>query len=86
MNWKHSSVKKNKIGLWTAVDHFKPRILGWVLGDHSAETFEPLWRIVGQWQCYFYVTNGWNVYPGFCLLYTSPSPRDRTRSRMPSSA
>mgnify|MGYP003316164799 CR=1 FL=1 len=27
-----------------------------------------------------------NVLPGFCLLYTSPSPRDRTRSRMPSSA
>ena len=26
---------------------------------------------------------GWNK---FCLLYTSPSPRDRTRSRMPSSA
>ena len=24
--------------------------------------------------------------PNFCLLYTSPSPRDRTRSRMPSSA
>ena len=24
--------------------------------------------------------------PLFCLLYTSPSPRDRTRSRMPSSA
>ena len=23
---------------------------------------------------------------GSCLLYTSPSPRDRTRSRMPSSA
>ena len=30
-----------------------------------------------------------NVYwaePTICLLYTSPSPRDRTRSRMPSSA
>ena len=26
------------------------------------------------------------VYQYFCLLYTSPSPRDRTRSRMPSSA
>ena len=26
-------------------------------------------------------TGNWN-----CLLYTSPSPRDRTRSRMPSSA
>ena len=24
--------------------------------------------------------------PYSCLLYTSPSPRDRTRSRMPSSA
>ena len=24
--------------------------------------------------------------PRGCLLYTSPSPRDRTRSRMPSSA
>ena len=27
----------------------------------------------------------WNRYPG-CLLYTSPSPRDRQKSRMPSSA
>ena len=26
------------------------------------------------------------VDQGTCLLYTSPSPRDRTRSRMPSSA
>jgi hypothetical protein len=40
--------KKNKIWLWTAVDHFKPGILGWVLGDHSAETFRPLWKLVFQ--------------------------------------
>ena len=26
------------------------------------------------------------THTGICLLYTSPSPRDRTRSRMPSSA
>ena len=26
------------------------------------------------------------ISPCTCLLYTSPSPRDRTRSRMPSSA
>ena len=26
------------------------------------------------------------ILPYICLLYTSPSPRDRTRSRMPSSA
>ena len=30
------------------------------------------------------VTNMFDVRT--CLLYTSPSPRDRTRSRMPSSA
>ena len=29
--------------------------------------------------------NGW-MWHKICLLYTSPSPRDRTRSRMPSSA
>ena len=28
----------------------------------------------------------WQQYKDTCLLYTSPSPRDRTRSRMPSSA
>jgi len=31
-------------------------------------------------------TDGWEIYHYTCLLYTSPSPRDRTRSRMPSSA
>ena len=34
--------------------------------------------------------NGWTYHvftqPGTCLLYTSPSPRDRQKSRMPSSA
>ena len=29
---------------------------------------------------------GLDILPYICLLYTSPSPRDRTRSRMPSSA
>ena len=28
----------------------------------------------------------WAAHTRYCLLYTSPSPRDRTRSRMPSSA
>ena len=32
------------------------------------------------------VINGANVLVSYCLLYTSPSPRDRTRSRMTSSA
>ena len=28
----------------------------------------------------------WHGQPKICLLYTSPSPRDRQKSRMPSSA
>ena len=31
-------------------------------------------------------TSDFKEYISTCLLYTSPSPRDRTRSRMPSSA
>ena len=34
----------------------------------------------------FVVYRASNGRPKSCLLYTSPSPRDRTRSRMPSSA
>ena len=33
----------------------------------------------------FHSGDNWSP-PWLCLLYTSPSPRDRTRSRMPSSA
>ena len=65
MSQKRLWAQKNKIWLWTAVDHFRKGILGWVLGDHSAKTFRPLWEIVATWQCYFYVTDGWSVYPGF---------------------
>ena len=51
--------------MWTAVDHFQPGILGWVLGEHSAKTFEPLWGKLSAGKCYFYVTDGWSVYPMF---------------------
>ena len=37
------------------------------------------YRVMGTNQAYF-------DHYRYCLLYTSPSPRDRTRSRMPSSA
>ena len=65
MNWKHLLVKKNKIWIWTAVNHFQEGILDWVLGEHSSQTFKPLWNRVKQWKCYFYVTDGWKVYPEF---------------------
>ena len=47
--------------------------------QNSAQTLEPAkWRhVLGPIDPY---------YLRYCLLYTSPSPRDRTRSRMPSSA
>ena len=32
------------------------------------------------------ITKGSSLYVTFCLLYTSPSPRDYAASRMPSSA
>ena len=34
----------------------------------------------------FSIINNQKTLINSCLLYTSPSPRDRTRSRMPSSA
>ena len=39
-------------------------------------------NIIYEW---FSLSSSFNALLG-CLLYTSPSPRDRTRSRMPSSA
>ena len=42
-----------------------------ITADHAVDT----WRSLEL-----------HVFPNICLLYTSPSPRDRTRSRMPSSA
>ena len=41
-----------------------------------AEVLDDLWKVAEELL----------VRTGNCLLYTSPSPRDRTRSRMPSSA
>jgi insertion element IS1 protein InsB len=39
-----NACQDNKIWVWTAVDHFKKGILGWVIGDHSSKTFRPLWE------------------------------------------
>ncbi len=33
--------------------------------DRSGATFKPLWEIVKCWHCFFYVTDGWKVYPMF---------------------
>ena len=51
-----------------------------VLGDASLTVTETITVVARQ----VHIKRG--IYREFCLLYTSPSPRDRTRSRMPSSA
>jgi IS1 family transposase len=81
--------------LWTAVNHFQVGILGWVLGDHSAQTFKPLWdEVVSKWKGYFYVTDGWKVYPMFIpdgdhivgKTYMTRVEGENTRLRHPDSS
>ena len=49
----------------------------------SGET-GPIYK--GPYYNEFLACNAGPEFDNGCLLYTSPSPRDRTRSRMPSSA
>ena len=49
----------------------------------SKDTFNLIISIGGDGTALKAMKLGWT---NSCLLYTSPSPRDRTRSRMPSSA
>ncbi len=65
MSYKLLWVKKNKRWLWTAVNHWQPGILAWVLGARSSQTFKPLWKLIRGWQSFLYVTDGWTVYPCF---------------------
>lgn len=59
------SVKKNKRWLWTSVDKDNPGILEYVIGDRSSDTFEELWSQIKSWNCYFWITDGYKVYPNF---------------------
>ena len=49
--------------------------------NHAINFIEQLKLTKGRW-----AGQPFKLLPWDCLLYTSPSPRDRTRSRMPSSA
>ena len=67
--------------VWKQADH---------LGYHSATLYDLLnapalecWTALSGLAT---LTERIRLTPLVCLLYTSPSPRDRTRSRMPSSA
>ena len=68
-------------------DHLNYFSRTWVI-DSNSEIVKPYDSEVGYWRLrdkeVLEVVLSHNS--GTCLLYTSPSPRDRTRSRMPSSA
>jgi IS1 family transposase len=69
--------KKNKFWIWTVVNHWNQGILLWAVGDwlcqcaernRSHRTFEQLWQIIKCWHSFWYVTDGWKVYP----MYIQP--------------
>ena len=53
---------------------------------YQPESLTRCMQSLGWEQVGLFPFNGSSTRPKGCLLYTSPSPRDRTRSRMPSSA
>ena len=59
--------------------------------QYSSETEEAITAAMGAMDAFMLAFNardphGWAASLNYCLLYTSPSPRDLSTSRMPSSA
>ena len=71
------------------IDGRRPHEFNVVLGHETAGVVSKTGPLVTGFKPGDRVTvDHWGSFAEFmcCLLYTSPSPRDRTRSRMPSSA
>lgn len=77
MNYKPlSDAMPNKFWIWTVVNLWNQGILLWTVGgaaalalrDRSHQTFEQLWQIIKCWESFWYVTDGWKVYP----MYIQP--------------
>ena len=72
---------------------FWERVLPYAIEIYSADFDPDIDEDPMTWYAYIYTRDGYCIHDTNkpyelkpCLLYTSPSPRDRTRSRMPSSA
>ena len=62
-----------------------------IIADHEFREKDPDSHLEALKEISMAIENEYNVLekslePRFCLLYTSPSPRDLSTSRMPSSA
>lgn len=63
--------KRNKVWIWTVVNHWRAGILRWTIGDRSSQTFQYLWLIIKCWRSFWYVSDG---YPCLSLLYSTRRP------------
>ena len=73
------------------VEIFPPKysflMLPWICDDNRKITMQRIENSNARFVFGHLELDGFPMYRDiYCLLYTSPSPRDRTRSRMPSSA
>lgn len=53
--------KRNQIGIGTVVKHWRAKILAWVVGDRSIETFKQLRCLVKGWQSFWSVTHKYDI-------------------------
>ena len=80
-NWEIVSVNPtNKNWNWKDIFCF------WTVGTQSIISFALLGSLYLLYNLSFYEVLFGSILASICLLYTSPSPRDLARSRMPSSA
>ena len=73
--------------LGNSSSHFRSKALS-LWAQSPRETIHSLWHVDSDFSLFFlsfFLSSSFLLLIN-CLLYTSPSPRDRTRSRMPSSA
>ena len=85
----HELLEKHTLSKWQI--HWKKQLADWYgMFMHEGKYFEPVMRDIEGFLTSSQATVNGKVFlrlhPYSCLLYTSPSPRDATLSRMPSSA
>ena len=93
-NMCHETTDKNKninndtntksIQTVNTIGRQKPTVYGWMCTNNNETDLTPVHP--GRLQAYERRESVFSKHANNCLLYTSPSPRDATLSRMPSSA